>query len=98
VLIVQGPRGEQTGARGGESREQGRGGPQSEHPTHGERGQGEHKGLSPEQVQIALTQTWTGFNAQVGRDYSTLTLNIPKKPDGTLELSFVDAIPQMKKS
>ena len=99
---AQGPRGEQAGARGGESREQGRGGPQGEHTARGERGQGEQhgerKGLSPEQVQIALTQTWTGFNAQVGRDYSTLTLNIPKKPDGTLELSFVDAIPQHERA
>ncbi|MDY6467152.1 sulfite reductase flavoprotein subunit alpha [Acinetobacter faecalis] len=55
-------------------------------------------GLSPEQINIALTQTWNGFNSQIGRDYSTLTLTIPKKPNGEMELSFVDAIPQHERA
>ncbi|MBD0187693.1 hypothetical protein IAF19_19800, partial [Acinetobacter baumannii] len=45
----------------------------------------------------ALNQTWSGFNNQIGRDYSTLTVNLPKKDDGKIELSFVDATPQIDK-
>ncbi|MBL8320665.1 MAG: sulfite reductase flavoprotein subunit alpha, partial [Acinetobacter sp.] len=56
------------------------------------------KGLSPEQVSAALTQTWTGFNAQVGREYSSITLNIPKKANGEMEVSFVDAEPQHERA
>ena len=58
----------------------------------------QQKGVSPEQMSIALTQTWQGFNTQVGRDYSTLTVNLPKKPDGKIELSFVDAIAQHERA
>ena len=36
------------------------------------------QGLPPEQVQLALTQAWTGFNTQIGREYSSLTLTLPK--------------------
>ncbi|WOE40854.1 sulfite reductase flavoprotein subunit alpha [Acinetobacter chinensis] len=56
------------------------------------------KGLAPEQISYALTQSWTGFNAQIQRPYSTLTLNIPKKSDGNVELSFVDAVPQHERA
>lgn len=35
--------------------------------------------LDNTQLITALNQTWSGFNSQVGRDYSTLTLNLPKK-------------------
>ena len=66
--------------------------------SRGERDQKDRKVLSPEQINMALTQTWTGFNAQVGRDYSSLTLNLPKKPDGKVQLSFVDAIPQHERA
>ncbi|TCB54886.1 PepSY domain-containing protein [Acinetobacter terrestris] len=63
------------------------------------RGEGRDKpSLSPEQVNVALSQTWTGFNAQVGRDYSSLTLNLPKKANGEIELSFVDAVPQHERA
>ena len=58
----------------------------------------EKKGLKPEQIQLALTQTWSGFNAQIKRDYSTLTVSIPKKADGKVEVSFVDAIPQHERA
>lgn len=68
--------------------------PQGESKEH----KNEKKGLSPEQINIALTQTWTGFNSQIGRDYSTLTLTIPKKPNGEMELSFVDVIPQHERA
>ncbi|WP_374574287.1 PepSY domain-containing protein [Acinetobacter sp.] len=56
------------------------------------------KGLNPEQVSVALTQTWTGFNAQVGREYSSITLNIPKKANGEMEVSFADAEPQHERA
>lgn len=56
------------------------------------------QGLPPEQVQLALTQAWTGFNAQIGREYSSLTLTLPKKPDGKIELSFTDAVPQHERA
>ena len=56
------------------------------------------KGLAPEQMQFALTQTWSGFNSQIHRDYSTLTVSIPKKSDGKVELTFVDAIPQHERA
>ena len=59
---------------------------------------GDKPGLSPEQINLALSQTWTGFNAQVGRDYSSLTVNLPKKANGEVELSFVDAVPQHERA
>ncbi|MGE8561497.1 MAG: PepSY domain-containing protein [Acinetobacter sp.] len=65
----------------------------------GSRGEGGDKpGLSPEQINLALTQTWSGFNAQVGRDYSSLTVNLPKKANGEVEVSFVDAVPQHERA
>ncbi|WP_347019546.1 sulfite reductase flavoprotein subunit alpha [Acinetobacter calcoaceticus] len=54
--------------------------------------------LDNTQLITALNQTWSGFNSQVGRDYSTLTLNLPKKDDGKVELSFVDATPQHERA
>lgn len=65
-------------------------------PQRGEKR--EKKGLSPEQIHLALSQSWNGFNAQVDRDYSSITLNIPKKANGELEISFVDAIPQNERA
>lgn len=35
--------------------------------------------LDNAQLITALNQTWSGFNNQIGRDYSTLTVNLPKK-------------------
>lgn len=57
-----------------------------------------HHNLKPEQINLALAQTWTGFNNQIGRDYSSLTFSIPKKSDGKIELSFFDAIPQHERA
>ena len=54
--------------------------------------------LNPEQIQLALTQSWTGFNQNINREYSTLTLNIPKRPNGELELSFFDVVPQHERA
>jgi sulfite reductase (NADPH) flavoprotein alpha-component len=58
----------------------------------------EKEKLKPEQVTNILSQSWTGVNAQIGREYSSLTFNIPKKNDAKLELSFVDAIPQHERA
>lgn len=54
--------------------------------------------LDNTQLITALNQTWSGFNSQVGRDYSTLTLSLPKKDDGKIELTFVDATPQHERA
>lgn len=54
--------------------------------------------LDNTQLITTLNQTWSGFNSQIGRDYSTLTLNLPKKDDGKVELSFVDATPQHERA
>ena len=54
--------------------------------------------LDNTQLITVLNQTWSGFNSQVGRDYSTLTLSLPKKDDGKIELSFVDATPQHERA
>jgi len=73
----------------------------NDHGAAGEQQRGEKrekKGLSPEQINLALSQSWNGFNAQVGRDYSSITLNVPKKANGELEISFVDVIPQHERA
>lgn len=54
--------------------------------------------LSSVQMQTVLSQTWTGVQAKLGHDYSTLTLNLPKKADGQVELGFVDPVPQHERA
>ncbi|WP_288401412.1 PepSY domain-containing protein [uncultured Acinetobacter sp.] len=63
-----------------------------------ERGKDKQLKLTNAQLNTILTQTWTGVNAQIGREYSSLTLNIPKNADAKVELSFVDAIPQHERA
>ncbi|MCH7333294.1 PepSY domain-containing protein [Acinetobacter modestus] len=63
-----------------------------------ERGKDKQSKLTNAQLNTILTQTWTGVNAQIGREYSSLTLNIPKNADAKVELSFVDAIPQHERA
>lgn len=74
--------------------------PTPQNAGHGdEQGEGKKKkGLKPEQINLALTQSWTGFNAQIGREYSSVTFNIPKKANGELEIQFVDAVPQHERA
>ncbi|EHU3418375.1 PepSY domain-containing protein [Acinetobacter baumannii] len=78
------------------------GGEQPKMQGHG--GSGRNKDQFPKiqldnaQLITALNQTWSGFNNQIGRDYSTLTVNLPKKDDGKIELSFVDATPQHERA
>lgn len=99
VLGVEPPQAEmQAGGRsgaGGKAQKNGKTA-QAENNKHGERD--DKKELKPEQINMALTQTWSGFNAQVRRDYSTLTLSIPKKADSKVELTFVDTIPQHERA
>ncbi|MGE9798005.1 PepSY domain-containing protein [Acinetobacter baumannii] len=70
----------------------------------GHSGSGRNKDQLPKiqldnaQLITALNQTWSGFNNQIGHDYSTLTVNLPKKDDGKIELSFVDATPQHERA
>lgn len=54
--------------------------------------------INTDQVSVALQQSWTGVNAQLGRAYSSMTLSVPKKADGRLEISFVDATPQHERA
>jgi len=114
VMGVERPQPEMQAARGGEGqgRQGASGNPQQQPQQRGEKqnqttghqqpdreNKHENKeGLKPEQIQHVLTQTWNGFNAQINRDYSTLTVSIPKKPDGKVELTFVDAIPQHERA
>jgi sulfite reductase (NADPH) flavoprotein alpha-component len=114
VMGVERPQPEMQAARGGEGqgRQGASGNPQQQPQQRGEKqnpttghqqpdreNKHENKeGLKPEQIQHVLTQTWNGFNAQIKRDYSTLTVSIPKKPDGKVELTFVDAIPQHERA
>ncbi|WP_151796192.1 PepSY domain-containing protein [Acinetobacter soli] len=75
--------------------------PQQGHAGREHRGEGRGESreqLSSAQIYDALNKTWTGFNTQLGRDYSSITLNLPKKADQTIELSFIDATPQHERA
>ena len=65
--------------------------PQRERAT-GDRGERESRPKSMDAIQThrALNQAWIAFPTQLKYEYSTLTLTLPKKDDGKLELSFVD--------
>lgn len=101
VMGVERPQPEMQGPRMGEGKER------QGNATQLQQGRDQHlrngprqakEGLKPEQIQKVLTQTWNGFNSQIKRDYSTLTISIPKKADGKVELTFVDAIPQHERA
>lgn len=88
---------EQSKPQGHGSAPQNRGMQQNKRSEHNNDKKSEPQ-LDNTQLITALNQTWSGFNSQVGRDYSTLTLNLPKKDDGKVELSFVDATPQHERA
>lgn len=73
-----------------------------EQPQRNQHNPEQHKNeqpdLSNQQIDMVLTQTWTGVNANIGREYSSLTLNIPKQDDQKVELTFVDAIAQHERA
>lgn len=85
----------------GQATNQMQGQPQQGHAGREHRGEGHGESreqLSSAQIYDALNKTWTGFNTQLGRDYSSITLNLPKKADQTIELSFIDATPQHERA
>ncbi|MDQ8953798.1 sulfite reductase flavoprotein subunit alpha [Acinetobacter rudis] len=63
-----------------------------------EKGKKDFKKITPEQTATALATTWTGFNTQIQQPYSSVTFTLPKKADGLLEISFVDATPQHERA
>ena len=64
----------------------------------GRNAQQQHISLSTVQISQALHQSWTGFTAQLNRDYTSITLNLPKTDDGKLEIAFVDAPAQHERA
>ncbi len=74
--------------------------PQNNNNRAGGRGRDAEKqdDLSSTEISYALAQTWTGFNQQINRDYSSITLTLPKTNDGKLELSFVDVPAQHERA
>ena len=64
----------------------------------GPRGEGREEGINPEQIGRALDLSWTGFNTEFSDKYSTVTFNLPKKPDGSMQLSFVDPVAQHERA
>lgn len=68
----------------------------SKRPDGMQQGNNSEKGahrtsITSAQIKAALAQTWQGFNQKYKKGYSSITLNIPKANNGTLELSFVDS-------
>ncbi len=59
---------------------------------------GDKQGLTPEQIEPLLVQTWAAIHSNLGHEYSSITLNIPKKADGQLDITFIDAIPQHERA
>src|SRR5690606_11083333 len=90
----------------GERRQGGERGPRAEGETRGEGRQGGERGagregregLSPGATVRALDQSWIGFNTEFSDKYSTVTFNLPKKPDGEMQLSFVDPVAQHERA
>lgn len=50
------------------------------------------------QIQLALNQAWHHFPQQLGRDYSSMTFNVPKQANAEIDITFVDAIPQHERA
>ncbi len=69
-----------------------------EAPLAAKKNEGSKQALPLPTVTYALEQTWSGFNQNIGREYSSLTLNIPTKDDGKVEVSFIDATPQHERA
>ncbi|MBD8008415.1 PepSY domain-containing protein [Acinetobacter pecorum] len=111
VLGVERPQPEMqtnAGNNRGEGRQGGDRGPRAEGEARGEgrqggergaRGEGrEETGMNPENISRALDLSWAGFNTQFAHKYSTVTFNLPKKPDGEMQLSFVDPVVQHERA
>ncbi|MGE8538848.1 MAG: PepSY domain-containing protein, partial [Acinetobacter sp.] len=64
----------------------------------GSRGEGREAAITPEGIVRALDQSWIGFSTEFSDKYSTVTFNLPKKPDGNMQLSFVDPVAQHERA
>ncbi|MGG2096362.1 sulfite reductase flavoprotein subunit alpha [Acinetobacter haemolyticus] len=58
----------------------------------------EQPDLSDQQVNTILTQAWAEVNTNIGREYSSLTLHIPKIADQKVEVTFIDPTPQHERA
>lgn len=54
--------------------------------------------LDQAQIATILNQSWNGFNQSLGRDYSSMTINLPKKNDGKVEFVFLDPVVQHERA
>ena len=109
LQVNQGAKKDPTNSQGSEKKDAGRGeqhmrgdgnnqGQTRQDAEHRGESHGKKEGLKPEQINIALSQSWAGFNQKIGREYSSVTFNIPKKANGELEINFVDAVPQHERA
>lgn len=73
-------------------------GPDAQRPQRVPAAEQQGSTLSNVLVQQQLNQAWAGFNAQIARDYSSVTLTVPQQADGRVKISFVDAIPQNERA
>ncbi|MCU4377668.1 sulfite reductase flavoprotein subunit alpha [Acinetobacter haemolyticus] len=68
------------------------------HQQNHDQNKKEQPDLSNQQVNTILTQVWTGVNTNIGREYSSLTLHIPKIADQKVEVTFIDPTPQHERA
>lgn len=92
------PQGQQARGEGRPQGERAQGGERNRQGADRANGQKEKVQLSPEQINTALTATWAQFPQQLNREYSSMTLNIPKSADPKVEIQFVDAEPQHERA
>lgn len=68
------------------------------HQQNHDQNKKEQPDLSNQQVNTILTQAWAGVNTNIGREYSSLTLHIPKIADQKVEVTFIDPTPQHERA
>lgn len=90
------PQGQQGNAQQQNQQQQGR--TQGDRRGNNSANESEQAPLSPEQISTALTATWAQFPQQLNREYSSMTLNLPKSADAKVEIQFVDAEPQHERA
>lgn len=90
------PQGQQGNAQQQNQQQQGR--TQGDRRGNNSANESEQAPLSLEQISTALTATWAQFPQQLNREYSSMTLNLPKSADAKVEIQFVDAEPQHERA
>ncbi|MEC8885813.1 MAG: sulfite reductase flavoprotein subunit alpha [Pseudomonadota bacterium] len=90
------PQGQQGNAQQQNQQQQGR--TQGDRRGNNSANERQQAPLSPEQISTALTATWAQFPQQLNREYSSMTLNLPKSADAKVEIQFVDAEPQHERA